>query len=110
MNAYKTYMLDASQEHGHTLLRTSFKLFLLIHNTCMGYAQKSSFFVKTLYLALLEISFIRYTQDIHISNLIQIPFIRYAHNMHRELPSFLEKTLLCLLGLIKTLYLASGGL
>jgi len=58
MNAFKTYMLDALQEHVHTLLRISFKLFLLIHKTCMGYVQEYSFFVKTLYLALREISFI----------------------------------------------------
>ena len=88
MNAFKTYMLDASQEHAHTLLGISFNLFLLIHKTRMGYAHESSFFVKTLYLALLEISFIRYALDIHISILIQISFIRYAHNMHRKLSFF----------------------
>jgi len=60
MNAFKSHILDALQEHGHTLLGISFKLFLLFRTTCMGYAQESSFFVKILHLALLEISFIGY--------------------------------------------------
>jgi len=36
MNAFKTYKLDAAQEHGHTLFGISFKLFLLVHKTCTG--------------------------------------------------------------------------